>query len=193
MKKILILNVSTRVHGGIEQMLSIISDEANALGAIVETVRIDQLNVASCRGCMACRKMLKCVLPNDGAQATLEKIIAADVLVIGAPCYWGNMPGNLKSLFDRIVYGMMGEDKYGIPTPLHKGKEAIIVSTCTTIWPFNILFHQSRGVVRSLKEILKWSGFHVVKTIEKGGTKRNPELKEVERKKCRLAARRIVR
>lgn len=26
---------------------------------------------------------------------------------MGAPCYWGNIPGQMKLLFDRIVYGMM--------------------------------------------------------------------------------------
>lgn len=192
MKRILILNASPRRHGGIDRMLEIIDDEAKGLGADVETVRIDQLTIAPCKGCMVCRKKLSCVLPEDGAQSTLDKIKTSDVLVIGAPCYWGNMPGTLKLLFDRIVYGMMDEDKRGIPIPLHKGKQAVIISTCTTAWPFNILFHQSRGVVRALKEILKWSGFHITATIEKGGTKKKPELKETEKRKCRQIARKIA-
>ena len=46
---------------------------------------------------------------NGDAQRTLQKIQWADVLIVGSPCYWGNMNGHLKVVFDRIVYGMMGE------------------------------------------------------------------------------------
>lgn len=75
-----------------------------------------------------------------------------------------------------MVYGMMGENSLGMPLALHKGKKVIIVSTCTTPYPFNILYNQTRGVVKALKEILKWSGFKVVKAIEKGGTRKHPDL-----------------
>ena len=84
-----------------------------------------------------------------------------------------------------MVYGMMGENSWGMPLPLHKGKKAVIVSTCTTPYPFNILYNQSHGVVKALKEILKWSGFKIVKTIEKGGTKKHPGLSEKEMARCR--------
>lgn len=36
------------------------------------------------------------------------------------------MPGEVKVLFDRMVYGMMGENSWGMPLPLHKGKKAIV-------------------------------------------------------------------
>ena len=94
-------------------------------------------------------------MPEDDAVRTLDQIKAADAIVIGSPCYWGNLNGHLKMLFDRMVYGMMGETEYGIPIGLHKGKKAVIVSTCTTPYPWNIFFNQTRGVVRALKEILK--------------------------------------
>ena len=48
-----------------------------------------------------------------------------------------------------------------------------------------IFFNQTRGVVKALKEILKWSGFKVVSAIEKGGTKQHPGLTEREMKRCR--------
>ena len=118
-------------------------------------------------------------------QLMLKQIEEAQALIIGAPCYWGNLPGQLKVMFDRIVYGMMGETSRGIPIGLHKGKKAVIVSTCTTPYPFNIFFNQTRGVVKALKEILKWSGFKVVSAIEKGGTKQHPGLTEREMKRCR--------
>ena len=107
------------------------------------------------------------------------------------PCYWGNMPGQLKIIFDRIVYGMIGEDTRGLPLPLHKGKKAILISTSTTPFPFNILFGQSRGAIKAMREILKWSGFKVVSAIELGGTRQHPAGEKVLNR-CRKAIKKCM-
>lgn len=190
---ILILNASPRSKGLISRMLGIMAEEARSRGAQVEEVQVSKLQIRPCTGCMSCRSREACVLPEDDAQRTLQKIRTADVLIIGSPCYWGNMNGYLKVLFDRMVYGMMGESSRGIPQPMHKGKRAVIVSTCSTPWPFNILFNQTRGVVKALREILKWSGFSIKAVIQKGGTKQHPELTEADRNKCRKIINRIVK
>ena len=189
--KILILNGSPRCQGLISRMLDIMAEEARIRGAEVEAISIHKLQVRPCTGCMACRSRQACVLPEDDAQRTLQKIQWADVLIVGSPCYWGNMNGHLKVVFDRIVYGMMGESPKGIPQALHKGKKAVIVSTCSTPWPFNIWFNQTRGVVKALREILKWSGFSIKGVIQKGGTKQHPELTESDKKKCRKIIRNL--
>lgn len=183
--KILIINSSPRRQGNISKMLDLMKQEAESLEVETNYIRASELKVHPCIGCMKCRETLKCCLPEDDAQQVLHFIEEADALIIGAPCYWGNMPGTLKVLFDRMVYGMMGENSMGIPLPLHKGKKAIIVSTSTTPYPFNILYNQTRGVVKALKEILKWSGFKVVKAIERGGTRKHPGLSEKEMIRCK--------
>ena len=104
MQKILIINGSPRKNGNISKMLEAIKEETEKQGANVSAVHVHDLQVRPCNGCMSCRKNLACVLPEDGAQSTLRLINSCDVLVIGAPCYWGNLPGELKILFDRIVY-----------------------------------------------------------------------------------------
>jgi len=90
---------------------------------------------------------------------------------VAAPVYWGNMPGTLKMLFDRMVYAMMGESKLGIPKPLHKGKDAYIITSCTTPFPFNIFCRQTSGLVAALKEILGTSGFKIRGKVVIPGTK----------------------
>lgn len=89
----------------------------------------------------------------------------------------------MKLLFDRIVYGMM-RDTPRFPQPLMKGKKCILASTCTTPWPFNILFNQSAGAIRAMREICHYSGFDIVKTIQRGGTNKNPKLTPRDHKKC---------
>ena len=166
-------------------MLEAMGQEAGARGAQVFCETVSRLHVRPCTGCMQCRAARQCVLPADDAQRVLELMRESDVLVIGSPCYWGNMPGTLKVLFDRLVYGLMGES---LPRPLHKGKRAILLTTCTTPWPFNVWFRQSRGTVRALREILKWSGFKIVRSVERGGTKTRP-LTERDLERCRRAVR----
>ena len=114
--KILILNGSPRNQGLISQMLDIMTEEARIRGAEVEAISIHKLQVRPCTGCMACRSRQACVLPEDNAQRTLQKIQWADVLIVGSPCYWGNMNGHLKVVFDRIVYGIDGRKSERAPS-----------------------------------------------------------------------------
>ena len=190
--RILILNASPRRKGLISKMLEEMQHTFQEAGHEVHIIRTADLHVAHCTGCMYCRSHHHCCLPADDAVRVLEELQASELLIIGAPCYWGNIPGELKILFDRLVYGMMDEDKRGIPIGLMKGKCAAIISTSTTFWPFNILFHQTRGVVRALKEILKWSGFRVSGTLERGGTKTHP-LCPKDLWRARRLAQKIIR
>ena len=189
MKKVLVINASPRKQGNVSQMLHVITEELTGAGAEVGVEYANHWQVRPCMGCMACRSSHHCVLPPDDAQHVLTAICEADALVIGSPCYWGNIPGTLKLLFDRIVYGLMDETPRGIPIPLHKGKRCLLVSSCTTPWPLNILLHQSRGALRALREICNYSGFRIVGTVEKGGTRRSTGLSRREERKCRKLAR----
>lgn len=190
---ILILNASPRRHGNISQMVEVMADECRQAGVEVQTVTVQQLDIRPCLGCMKCRAAHNCVLPEDDAQRVLKLIQQADALVIAAPCYWGNIPGTLKLLFDRIVYGMMDESKKGWPLPLHKGKRCVLVSTSTTPWPFNRIMHQSSGAIRAMKEVCRYSGLKTVATVEKGGTRHDTTLSEKDERRCRKAVRKLMR
>lgn len=190
---ILILNASPRRHGNISQMVEVMADECRQEGVEVQTVAVQQLDIRPCLGCMKCRAAHKCVLPEDDAQRVLTLIQQADALVIAAPCYWGNIPGTLKLLFDRIVYGMMDESEKGWPLPLHKGKRCVLVSTSTTPWPFNRIMHQSSGAIRAMKEVCRYSGLKTVATVEKGGTRHDTTLSEKDERRCRKAVRKLMR
>lgn len=190
---ILILNASPRRHGNISQMVEVMADECRQAGVEVQTVAVQQLDIRPCLGCMKCRAAHKCVLPEDDAQRVLKLIQQADALVIAAPCYWGNIPGTLKLLFDRIVYGMMDESEKGWPLPLHKGKRCVLVSTSTTPWPFNRIMHQSSGAIRAMKEVCRYSGLKTVATVEKGGTRHDTTLSEKDERRCRKAVRKLTR
>ena len=188
--KLLIINGSPRKKGLISQMLRIFHEQAIATGVEVTEVYANDLQIKPCMGCMACRSKRHCVLPEDDAQRVLALIQQADSIVVGAPCYWGNIPGQLKLLFDRIVYGMM-RDTPRFPEPLMKGKRLVCISTSTTPFPFNILMNQSHGAIRALREIGRFSGWKIVDTIERGGTAPRPQLSPRDISKCHKAFRKL--
>ena len=187
---LLIINGSPRKKGLISQMLRIFHEQAIASGIEVTEVYANDLKIKPCMGCMVCRTKNACVLPEDDAQRVLALIQQADAIVIGAPCYWGNIPGQLKLLFDRIVYGMM-RDTPRFPEPLMKGKRLVCISTSTTPWPFNIIMNQSHGAIRALREIGRFSGWKIVDTVERGGTATRPQLSPRDISKCHKAFRKL--
>ncbi len=125
---------------------------------------------------MICREKGVCILPEDDAHRVGKKIQDADALVIGTPTHWGNMSAPLKLLFDRNVPVFMGESPKGMPEPRQAGKRAVIVTACTTPWPFNFILAESRGAIRAVKEVLHYGGYTLLGTVTKPGTKKSKEI-----------------
>nr|WP_308570338.1 flavodoxin family protein [uncultured Prevotella sp.] len=167
--RVLVINGSPRKNGNIAKMLHSIADHIDS--ADVHWINVNDLKIHACTGCMKCRASGTCVLPEDDGHHMAEEIRWCDALILGTPVYWGNMSGQMKLMFDRIVPSMMGESKSGIPIALHKGKKAIIVTACTTIWPFSFLFRETTNTNHAMKEILHYSGFKVIGKLVYPGTK----------------------
>lgn len=173
--KTLVLNGSPKKTGTIATLLSYVTSGINNHENI-EWINVYDLSVKPCIGCMKCRKDEKCCLPEDDAHRIGKKINEAANLIIGTPTYWGNMSAQLKMLLERNVPIFMGESKNGIPTPKQKGKKAIIVTACTTPYPFNFILPENRGAIRSVKEVLNYGGYKIKGVITKPGTKNNTSM-----------------
>lgn len=70
------------------------------LKAEKELILLRQLNINRCKGCLSCDKLKKCVQQDD-MQAIYPKTQSADVLIIGSPNYFDNVPGLMKDFIDR--------------------------------------------------------------------------------------------
>ena len=174
--KTLIINGSPKKAGTIANLLRFVADGLENKDQL-EWINVYDLSIKPCIGCMKCRQTNTCVLQEDDAHRVGRKINEADKLIIGTPTYWGNMSAQLKMLLERNVPVFMGESKNGIPTPKQKGKHAAIVTACTTPYPFNFILPESRGAVRSVKEVLKYGGYKIKGVLTKPGTKSNMEIK----------------
>ena len=160
---VLIVNASPRRKGVISTLLGEVEATIGDSNH-VEVVRVPDLDMTPCIGCLKCRPDRTCVLPRDGAHALADSIRWADLVVFGSPVYWGNMPGALKVFFDRNVtlfeYCEATSIRY-IPHPQLKGKRAVLFVSGGTPFPFNLLPSQSRGTVRAFKTILKAGGVKI--------------------------------
>ncbi len=190
---VLIINASPRKKGITSTLLDEVKTVMNH-ACQIDTVRIQDLEIRPCIGCLKCRPDRPCVLPKDDAQILAEKIKEADLLIIGSPVYWGNMPGTLKIFFDRNVplfeYCEAKPIKY-IPRPQLKGKKAILIVSGAAPFPYNLLPSQSRGTIRSLKTVLKAGGIKIVSIINVSNTfvfEKNKEryLRKIKRTLSRL-------
>lgn len=150
-------------------MLGRAAETAAKAGADVRVINLYGKNIRHCTGCMACRSKKKCVIDDD-INEIASAITSADSIVIGAPCYWGNMPGILKTMFDRLVYIVIADGKGMMPKPLLKGKKALVIAASTTPMPWARLFGQTSGTVKSITKILKLGGVKVMRSIQIGGT-----------------------
>lgn len=165
--KILIINASPRKKGITTALLDELQSAINP-SYDTDAVRIQDLEIKPCIGCLKCRPDKTCILPRDDAHILGEKIRNADFLIIGSPVYWGNMPGPLKTFFDRSVplfeYCEAKAIRY-IPRPQLKNKRAVLIVSGGTPFPFNLMYSQSRGTLRSLKTILKSGGIKISSTL----------------------------
>ncbi len=93
--KVLVINGGPRRHGVTSTLLAelarLIGDKHE-----VQVVRVHDLVMRPCQGCLKCRPDKPCVLPRDDANMLADAVKTADLLVLGSPVYWGNIPGPLK-------------------------------------------------------------------------------------------------
>ncbi len=160
---ILMLNGSPHKQGVTSSILRIMADEARSAGADVEWVDVHGLSIRPCIGCLKCRPDKKCILPKDDGHRIGELLERCSGLVVGTPTYWGNMPGPLKTLFDRNVPVLEYYELYTwrIPRPKQKGKKAVIVTSSLSPFPYNVLPSQGTGALRAVKVPLKAAGVDI--------------------------------
>lgn len=190
---VLLLNASPRPAGIVSQALDAAASTARQAGA--ETVKAELYRCADrpLHGMYA--------LPRDrrlsAAARCGARVGRSDPPRRSArrrtPIYWGGMAARLKLLFERLVPVFMGESPRGIPQPRLKGRQAVVIAACTTPWPFNLLFRQSRGAVRSVREVLSTGGMRI-RSVEIAGTKAlDGHLPEAARRKIERLVKRALK
>lgn len=67
-----------------------------------ELILLKDLKISPCANCKGCHKTFKCVV-NDDMQEVHQKLIDADVILLGSPTYFDNVSGIMKNFMDRCL------------------------------------------------------------------------------------------
>lgn len=102
------INGSPRKEWNTATLVAKALEGAAAQGASTELFHLYDLDFKGCKSCFACKirggkSYGKCVL-NDDLAPVLEKIAAADALVIGSPIYFGTVTGETRSFLERLLF-----------------------------------------------------------------------------------------
>jgi multimeric flavodoxin WrbA len=78
-------------------------EELESAGAACETLSLRDLTIAPCLAHDACADYAACPLHDDAADV-LERVYAADCVVLGTPVYYENVSAQMKAFIDRNLF-----------------------------------------------------------------------------------------
>ena len=118
--KVLLINGSPHEEGCTYTALHEVESQLQKHGIETEILHVGRQSLQPCIDCKMCWSRERCVF-DDIVNPSIEKIIAADGIVIGSPVYFGGITGGLKTFLDRAFYGTKR---------LYSGKPAAAVVSC---------------------------------------------------------------
>ena len=127
--KIIGFNGSPRKSGNTSTILRAVLKGAEEAGAETTEVRIHDLNMKGCMGCLSCRARPGLCAQKDDLSPFLEAIKTADGIVMGAPIYMFRLAGQIKLLVDRMYFLYTPKEGGGYGSAVPPGKTfAMVIS-----------------------------------------------------------------
>lgn len=126
-KKVLILSSSPRRGGNSDTLCDEFMRGAMEAGNEAEKVFLRDKTIHYCTGCSTCSLHKKPCPQKDDAAGIIEKMLAADVIVLGTPVYFYAMSAQLKTMLDRCcgLYTEMKNKEFYFLAAAAEGEEAL--------------------------------------------------------------------
>ncbi|MCK4838583.1 MAG: flavodoxin family protein [Desulfobulbaceae bacterium] len=101
--KVVAFNGSARKKGNTTHLLNIVLDEIKAQGGETELVELAGINLSGCKACYQCfeSKNDRCAVDDDLINDAIDKMIAADAIILGSPTYFADVSANMKAFMER--------------------------------------------------------------------------------------------
>lgn len=128
-KKVLILSSSPRRGGNSDTLCDEFMRGVIASGNEAEKIFLRDKTIHYCTGCSTCSLHGKPCPQKDDAAGIIDRMLAADVIVMSTPVYFYTMSAQMKTLIDRccgLYTKMSGKEFYFIVTAAENGKEKIL-------------------------------------------------------------------
>lgn len=100
-KNVLVISSSPRKGGNSDLLCDEIVKGAQEAGHQTEKISVREKNINYCTGCGTCFNRNKGCSQKDDMSEVLDKMVAADVIVMATPVYFYTMCGQLKTFIDR--------------------------------------------------------------------------------------------
>ncbi|HOX34482.1 MAG TPA: flavodoxin family protein [Methanoregulaceae archaeon] len=106
MTRVLAINGSPRKDGNTAILIRAILSELEKEGITTETVQLGGKKIHGCTACMKCfeNRDGKCVIDDDLVNGCIEKMRAADGIILGSPVYFLDVTSEMKALIDRAGF-----------------------------------------------------------------------------------------
>lgn len=185
MKKILILDGSTRKQGNTSILLQHFIDGAKNNTENIEQVQAKDVEIKFCNGCLRCNLIKRCSIRDDDWTDLSQKIDEADILVFASPIYFHYVTAPLKNIIDRFrsfIHVQITETGL-IHTPYKKWNKDFVLllsmgsSDDSDAQPVIDLFEYMKGVMGDGNRLhaIKATRLAVIKQVQKN----EEELKEL--------------
>jgi len=113
---------SMRKDGNTALLVRAVLETCEKAGLKTEFISLAGKKINPCLGCEKCKEKDWCVVQNDDWGEIMQKVIDAEVLVIGSPTYYFDVCGHLKNFIDRS-YSLYHHRKLA-------GRKAVAVAIC---------------------------------------------------------------
>jgi len=110
--KVIAFNGSARKDGNTAILIRQVFAELETEGIETELVQLAGQPIRGCTACGQCyqNKNQRCVVENDIANDCIEKMRAADGIILGSPTYFADLTSEMKALIDRAGYVARAND-----------------------------------------------------------------------------------
>ena len=190
--RIIAIDASTR-SGMVSRSVETAAAAAESAGAQVERVRLRDLEVRFCTGCLMCQADGVCKIKDD-LPSLAESIASADGVIFGVPSYFRRPDEATRAVLDRLS-GYFADDmqlhlpglgrRHIRPTPVARAaKRAVIITACAAPEPLATFFGYTTGPVRELRRAFASGGIRTIGSLAVTDTWRHPEGDDWERDKA---------
>jgi multimeric flavodoxin WrbA len=99
-------NGSPRREGNTYLLVQKVFEELRKEGIETEYVHIGGKLLRGCSYCLQCKEKRdkKCVLPDDGLNSYIEKMVGAQGIILASPVFFSNVTSEMKALIDRAGF-----------------------------------------------------------------------------------------
>jgi multimeric flavodoxin WrbA len=104
--KVVAFNGSPRREGNTARMIRRVFAALEAEGIETELVQVGGQIMRGCLACYQCgaKKDRRCVQADDQVNDCIQKMIAADGIILGSPTYFSDVTSEMKALIDRAGF-----------------------------------------------------------------------------------------